>query len=145
MPTKNDAARFSGEVAERLSDHHEDIGVIAPSSEFQGTNQGYWTVRGAHFDVHPVVDFAIWPVSSWSESPDQGYHLRAHLLGNGRVRPMGHGSGPSHLTSTHNGPDTAFHRLMGILRAQAAVLEAGGRWVRSSDQGADAVSDNWIN
>lgn len=126
-PTKEDAAHFSGEVAGKLTDHHEGIGVIAPSGEFQGTIRGYWTVRGAHFEPDSVVEFAVWPVSSWSEAPAQNYNLRARLLGNGELHPRGYRGTPAQLTSMHSGPDTAFHRLMGLLGAQAAVLEAGGQ------------------
>ena len=139
-PTKEDAARFSGEVAETLTSRFEQIDVIAPSSEFQGTRQGYWTVRSARFENRSVVDFAVWPCRA-----EERYHLGIRLLGGGLYAwPKGLSGHSRTLNSLHISPDTAFHRLMGLLNAQAVALGAAGEQADASDSDADAVSDDWI-
>jgi hypothetical protein len=140
MPTKEDASRFSGEVAERLSDHHEEIDVIAPSNEFQGTRQGFWTVRLSSFEIRSELEFAVWPCRK-----EDRYHLGVRLFGQGiQVCPNGLFGHSRQLNSLHTSPGTAYHRLMGLLNAQAIALGAEAEAPDSSDQGADAVSEDWI-
>ena len=144
-PTKEDAARFSGEVAGKLSDHHEQVDVIAPSSEFQGTRQGFWTVRSARFRARSELDFAVWPCRK-----EDRFHLGIRLFGRSvEGCPKGLFGRSRQLNSLHTRPDTAYHRLMGLLNAQGIVLGAEAEAPETSEsrgsQGADAVSDDWIS
>jgi len=139
MPTQDDAARFSGEVSEKLRTYSDDIHTIAPSSEFQGTREGFWAVRSTRFERRSELDFAVWPCRV-----EDRFHLGVRLLGVGKqvCRTDLFEHSPQ-LNSLHTGPDTAFHRLMGLLNAQAVVGDGIGA-PDSSDQGADAVSEDWI-
>jgi len=143
MPTKEDAARFSGEVSEKLKCLSVDISVIPPSSEFQGTRQGYWTAWSSRFEPRPEVDFAVWPCRK-----EKRYHLGVRLLGvRGESWPEGLSGHDRQMGSLHTRPDTAAHRLMGLLTAQALALETGtdtSARDTSTDGGADAVSHDWI-
>lgn len=140
MPTKEDAARFSGEVSEKLRNSTEDIWVVAPSSEFQGTRQGFWMVRSTRFRSRSEVEFAVWPCRV-----EERFHLGVRLYWRWvESYPEALFGDSRQLNSLHTGPDTAYHRLMGLLNAQGIVLGAEAEASTSSDQGADAVSDDWL-